>query len=172
MTQTLLELYRHKTWATLRLIERCQELRWDQLDTSVAGTYGTIRETLHHLVQAEEGYYRIMVRAQLAKPLELPPLGDKHVGLDELAERIHQLGPRWELLALDRAAAAQQVTTSDGWHTTGAVPMAQAIHHADDHRTQVLTIIGALGLDVPDLDVWWHAIQSGTMVEGTPSASA
>ena len=35
--------------------------------------------------------------------------------------------------------------------------MAQSIHHADDHRTQVLSILGAVGVDLPEVDVWEHA---------------
>jgi uncharacterized damage-inducible protein DinB len=51
----LLEMFRYKTWATLRLIESCQGLADEHLDATTPGTYGTIRETLHHLVDAEEG---------------------------------------------------------------------------------------------------------------------
>jgi hypothetical protein len=43
--------------------------------------------------------------------------------------------------------------------------MAQAIHHADDHRSQVLSILGARGLDVPDLDVWKYAESAGLLQE-------
>jgi hypothetical protein len=32
--------------------------------------------------------------------------------------------------------------------------MAQAIHHGDVHRAHVLSILGARGLEVPELDVW------------------
>jgi hypothetical protein len=35
--------------------------------------------------------------------------------------------------------------------------MAQAIHHADDHRSHILSILGARGLEVPELDVWAYA---------------
>ena len=32
--------------------------------------------------------------------------------------------------------------------------LAQAIHHGDDHRTLICSTLGALSLEVPDLDVW------------------
>jgi len=44
--------------------------------------------------------------------------------------------------------------------------MAQAIHHADDHRSHVLSILGARGLAVPEpngLDVWGYAEAQGQM---------
>jgi uncharacterized damage-inducible protein DinB len=155
MTDALLELYRHKTWATLRLIEYCQGVADEDLDATTPGTFGTIRETLRHLVVAEEGYFRMLTRERLSEPLS-----DGPVSLDELAERIRRLGPRWELLAQDTKVAGREVTSSDGWRMPGAVPMAQAIHHADDHRSHVLSILGARGLDVPEpngLDVWGYA---------------
>jgi uncharacterized damage-inducible protein DinB len=51
MNGALLSMYRHKTWATLRLIEHCQGLADDHLDATIPGTYGTIRDTLRHLVE-------------------------------------------------------------------------------------------------------------------------
>src|SRR6202011_5678949 len=57
MNGVLLELYRHKTWATLRLIEHCQGLDDKHLDATIPGTFGPIRDTLHHLVRSEEGYF-------------------------------------------------------------------------------------------------------------------
>jgi NAD(P)-dependent dehydrogenase (short-subunit alcohol dehydrogenase family) len=42
-----------------------------------------------------------------------------------------------------------------------AVPLAQALHHADDHRTHVLSILGTQGLAVPRLDVWAYARSAG-----------
>lgn len=75
------------------------------------------------------------------------------------------LGPRWELLAQDNEIPGREVIMWDGWRMMGAVPMAQAIHHADDHRSQVLSILGAHGLDVPDLDVWRYAESAGLLQE-------
>lgn len=166
MTGALLELYRHKTWATLRLIEYCQGLADEHLDATIPGTFGTIRETLRHLVDGEEGYFRLLTGERLSEPLP-----DGPVPLDELAERIRRLGPRWELLAEDPDVPGREVTTSDGWRVPGAVPMAQAIHHADDHRSHVLSILGARGLEVPEpngLDVWGYAEAEGLM---RPAAS-
>jgi uncharacterized damage-inducible protein DinB len=172
MSQTLLEMFRHKTWATLRLIEYCQGLPTDDLDAKIPGTFGTIRETLRHLVGADEGYFSILTRKQLSEPLpdgmvKLDDLSDGPVALDELAKRIRALGPRWELLAQDADVARRECTTSDGWRVPGSVPMAQAIHHADDHRSHVLSILGARGLEVPEpngLDVWGYAEAMHLMV--------
>ena len=163
MNGTLLELFRHKTWATLRLIEHCQRLDNEHLDATIPGTYGTIRDTLRHLVNAEEGYFAILTGERLSEPLPHGP-----IPLDELAERIRRLGPRWEILAQDTELADREVTSRDGWPRSGwrmrgAAPMAQAIHDADEHRSQVLSILGARGLGAPALDVWSHAESTGLL---------
>jgi uncharacterized damage-inducible protein DinB len=174
MNGALLELYRHKTWATLQLIEYCQDLADEHLNATIPGTFGTIRETLRHLVEAEQGYFSILTRERFsskdaAEAFVLPdPLPEGTVALDELAERIRRLGPRWEVLAQDTDLPAREVTTPDGWRMPGAVPLAQAIHHADDHRSQIQSILGARGLEVPQpngLDVWGYAESASLMQE-------
>ncbi len=171
MTTALLELYRHKTWATLRLIEFCQGLADEHLDATIPGTFGTIRETLRHLVGADEGYFSILTRKRVSEPLpdglvKLDDLPEGPIPLGELADRIGRLGPRWELLAQDTDLPGREVTSSDGWRFPGFVAMAQAIHHADDHRSHVLSILGGRGLEVPEpngLDVWGYAEALGVM---------
>jgi uncharacterized damage-inducible protein DinB len=176
MNGALLELYRHKTWATLRVIEFCQGLAGDHLDATIPGTYGTVRDTLRHLVDAEEGYLSIVTRepfrtkaaaAAFARPDELP---DGPVPLDQLAERIRRMGPQWETLAQDPDLPDREVTTTNGFRLPAAVPMAQAIHHADDHRTQVLSILGARGLEVPELGVWEYgrSVATWQQLPGAP----
>jgi uncharacterized damage-inducible protein DinB len=175
----LLELFRHKTWANLRLIEYCQALDDQQLDATIPGTYGTIRETLWHIVNADEGYYSILTRklfltrdegAAFVRP-DLLPAGP--IPLSELAERVRRLGPRWEAIAQDAELPAREVTTTDGFRVTAAVPMAQAIDHAQDHRSHVMSILGARGLDLPGpngLDLWDYAESTGAMRELEPSS--
>ncbi len=171
MTDALLELFRHKTWATLRLVAYCQHVADEHLDATIPGTFGTIRETLRHLVGADEGYFSILTRKRLSEPLpdgviRLDELPAGPVPLDELAKRIRHLGPRWEALAQDTDLPGREVTSTDGWRFPGAVAMAQAINHADDHRSHVLSILGARGLEVPEpngLDVWGYAEAEGQM---------
>jgi uncharacterized damage-inducible protein DinB len=158
MHDVLLARYRHQNWATLRLIEHCQGLDDETLDATIPGPYGTVRKAFRHLVRAEENYFRTGTGERSSDPLP-----DAPVPVAELAERIRRLGPRWEALAQDAGAPSREVTTRDRWRLQAVVPMAQAVHHADDHRTHVLSILGARGLAVPDLDVWSCAVATGLM---------
>jgi uncharacterized damage-inducible protein DinB len=118
----LLELFRYKTWAALRLIEYCQGLADENLDATTPGTYGTIRETLHHLVDAEEGYLSILTRDRFsskaaAEAFVEPPdrLPEGPVPLAELAHRIRRLGPLWEAMAQEADLPGRDVTTAWGY---------------------------------------------------------
>jgi hypothetical protein len=52
---------------------------------------------------------------------------------------------------------------------TGAIPMTQAIHHSEEHRTQVQSILGANGIELPELAVWGYAKATGLMELIDPS---
>lgn len=99
------------------------------------------------------------------------PPSNEPVTLDELAARIGRLGPRWELLARDLELQGCEIVTKDGrWRVPGAVPLAQMLQHANDHRTHVLSILGARGHDELRLSVWRYAIATGVMREVKPAA--
>lgn len=146
-----MQVSRHKTWATLRLIDYCRGLGDEHLDAAMPGTYGTIRATLRHLVTSDENYLSQLTGASAPQPPAEDP-----VNLTELASRFRQSASQWETLA-EATDQAREVTAPDGWRFPAAVLMAQAIHHADEHRSQVLSILGARGLDVPRSDVWGYA---------------
>ncbi len=164
MNEALVELFRHKTWATVSLIEACRQLTAGQLAASAPGTYGSIHATLVHLVAADESYLATATGEPVAGPV-----ADAAATLGDLADRMRRAGQRWERVAADPDAASRQITTRDGWRTPAAVPIAQAIQHADEHRGHVLTVLGANGIELPgldigeDLDVWHHGIATGLM---------
>ncbi len=56
----LADAFGHHSWATLRVIDACLELNPEQLDTAVPGTYGSILETLRHLVGSDAYYVSVL----------------------------------------------------------------------------------------------------------------
>jgi uncharacterized damage-inducible protein DinB len=154
MTSVLLELFKHKTWATLGLIEFCQSLEAEHLEATQPGTFGSVRATLTHLVNADSNYYRRLTDEQVGPEVEAS------ASLDTFAERVRLLDPLWARL-LDDASLPDRPIPSRWGTTDGVALLAQSIHHADDHRTQVLTILGARGLEVPELDIWAYGEHAG-----------
>jgi len=81
---------------------------------------------------------------------------------------VHEQSAHWSAM-LDRledgtlqARIADRPDYPDTEHAEGLL-LGQALHHGDDHRAQICSTLGALGLDVPDLDVWtyWAEARSG-----------
>ena len=55
-TSVLTTLFAHNTWANLKLLDFCERLSDQQLDASAIGGFGSIRDTLQHIVGAEVSY--------------------------------------------------------------------------------------------------------------------
>src|SRR5438477_12930653 len=76
---------RHGVWANEKLLDRCRALTDEQLELTVPGTYGTIRNTLAHIVASEEGY---LVRL-LGSLLHEPPVREQDLAtLDVIAAHV------------------------------------------------------------------------------------
>src|SRR5438477_4568365 len=86
---------RHGVWANEQLLERCRALTDQHLELTVPGTYGTIRNTLAHIVASEEGY---LVRL-LGSLLHEPPVREKDLAtLDGIATHIAHVSSAVERL--------------------------------------------------------------------------
>ena len=87
MTEPLVEMFRHNSWANLRLLDGCAGLDDDVLDASVVGTAGSIRDTLAHLVNVEARYV-----AMLHEVPHPPPEFFRFPGFAELRQRAETSG--------------------------------------------------------------------------------
>ena len=169
MSGSLLDdAFAHHAWATMRLIDTCLPLSPEQLESTVPGTYGSIIETMRHLVGGDSDYLSIMTadRAHLvdADQMDLPAL----------RVAIEKDGVLWsELLAkdLDPNEMVHEVDEHDGYErdATVGVRLAQALHHGTDHRSQICTALTALRVDPPGIDVWNFGVQAGRIVEILPT---
>lgn len=151
----MIDLFRHHAWATRRLLEHCRELPADVLEGTAPGTYGSVIVTLRHLSGADERYLSVLE----GRPFR-PELMESTAELDipALERAAADRAGRWEKLleaGIDPGRAITREKPGGGEHTlTTRTLLVQAIHHGNDHRTHVCTILGARDLDVPDLDAW------------------
>src|SRR6185295_4903542 len=56
----LADAFGHHVWATIRLLDACAVLDDAQLATTVPGTYGSIIDTLRHLVSGDVFYLDVL----------------------------------------------------------------------------------------------------------------
>ena len=153
MTNSVLgDAFAHHLWATERLIEACAVLTPAQLKTPVPGTYGSIIDTLRHLVGAD-GWYLTFFSKSGARLDE-----NRDGSFVEMRSVMATNGPLWTELISGALDPDEDVVErgDEGWefHAPMGIRLAQVIHHGTDHRSQVCTALTSLGLTPPLIDVW------------------
>jgi uncharacterized damage-inducible protein DinB len=169
MTASVLQdAFGHHVWATLTLIDVCRELPPERLGTSVPGTYGSILDTMRHLVGSDASYLYVLTDGQA------PRIDEDSMDLDELRAAMATFGAAWqELLAGDVDAGRELTRTRDDGSTTTApvsIRLAQALHHGTDHRSQICTALTAIGVEPPFIDVWDYGLQDGRVIDTEPTS--
>ncbi len=149
---TLTTLFRHHLWANLRLFESCAGLADEQLQASLHGGYGAIRDTLQHIVNSERSYYsRISTGRPYRRPEDAPPMS-----VAEMMETVRATGAGLIELAPKVEAGETVEIDWDGElrQTPKAILLTQVINHATEHRAQVMATMTQLGIEPPDLQAW------------------
>ena len=164
----LQDAFAHHVWATLRLIDACVPLSPEQMGTTVPGTYGSILETMRHVVGADAWY--LFVTSGERTPL----IDEDRMDLPELRSAMEDFGAHWfRLLATDLDPDAVLVRRRDDGSQTHApvgIRLAQALHHGSDHRSQICTALTTLGREPPAIDVWDFGEQHGRVIEIPPTS--
>ncbi|MBC6935308.1 MAG: hypothetical protein DWB42_05670 [Chloroflexi bacterium] len=166
MTQndTLTTLFSHHLWANLRLFEQCAALTSEQLDATILGAFSSIRETLEHIVRAEQNYFsRISTGQPFQRPDNPPPMT-----LAEMIESLRTTGAgliEWasKIQAGDTVQVNWEGTPRDVLKT---ILLTQVINHATEHREQVKTIMTQLGIEPPDLQAWTYFDETDAPTNG------
>lgn len=149
----LQRLYGHNQWANARVFDVCITLDALTLCEDAPGTHGTIESTLKHLVGVED-VYLMMLRGESLEGRE-PPQSYMAHDLPWFARRLEQVteGYRGLLGKLDGAflTAPLNVPWFDFTLTKGD-GLLQVLDHSGQHRAQVLSTLGARGVELPDVD--------------------
>jgi uncharacterized damage-inducible protein DinB len=164
MDSVLNEAFRYHKWANLYLLDVCAKLPKEELHLTVPGTYGTIAATFQHLASGEE-YYLMRLGAGDPTIRESDPFP----GLAVLREHLVQSTDR----LLDMASLIKGDETFVWKDEHGVFTLAQklvivqALHHGNDHRTHICTILGHHGIPFGEMDVWAYADATGAIDELT-----
>ena len=151
-TEAITTLFTHNLWANLRLFEQCVQLTDEQLDSTISGTFGTIRHTLHHITTAEQSYFsRISTGQPHRYPEDAPRLT-----IAEMIESLRTTGSGFIEWAPKVQADDTVLYDWDGTplNVPKAIILTQVINHATEHRSQIMAIMTQLGIEPPDLQGW------------------
>ena len=152
------DAFAHHAWATFRVMDACEALSPEQLETNAPGTYGSILETMRHIIGAESWYLH-RLSGERYPPIE--EAEEAKMGLPELRAAMERHAAAWpDILAADPDPNEYiEVRRDDGtgFRATKGVRLAQVIHHGTDHRSQICTALTSLGVEPPEIGVWEYA---------------
>lgn len=153
MPTILQKMFEHNGWANLRLLDVCAGLTAPQLDATVPGTYGSIRDTLLHIFGAEKSY--------LAGLTGDPPVGTfppegGFPGFDALRSIARASGEGFAAVAsrMSEDQIIEGERRGEPFSIPASIFMTQAINHATEHRAEIKTILTQQGIEPPDIDAW------------------
>jgi uncharacterized damage-inducible protein DinB len=168
-TSLLQDAFAHHAWATIRLIDVCQELPPQHLQHAVPGTRGPIIETLAHIVDGDTWDLDVLEARSLADAEEAG------LELGALRAATQRNAARWSSFmsgSPDPDAMVTEVDPADGFRRVAPVGMrlAAALQHGSDHRSQICTALTTLDVPPPAIDVWTFGVELGR-IEETPGTS-
>jgi uncharacterized damage-inducible protein DinB len=151
----LQDAFDHHVWATLRVIDACSSLSDEQLHTFASGTYGSILDTLRHIVGGDAGYLFVLTdgRTPMIEDAE-----EAELDLAQLRSLTVEHGRAWSALLAENPDPERVVVRhrDDGTdsHAPTGIRLAQALHHGTDHRSKICTALTTLGIEPPEIDLW------------------
>lgn len=156
-----IEAFKYHRWANLHLLGVCADFTEQQLQLTSPGTYGTLADTFFHLLSSEQGYLQRLGSGprNLSRDMPFPGMA---------ALSVHAARSGDQLIAAAGKAKpgdAFEADFDDGRYMVHAgVVLIQALHHGNDHRTHICTILGNHGLTYGDMDVWAYGEATGAIV--------
>jgi uncharacterized damage-inducible protein DinB len=151
---TLIELIRYNNWANAQILAVCQELTDEQLAATVPGTYGSIHETLGHMIYAEADYISRLTGESPQPPFRWqdgPSVAKIFAFSSQVAKAL--------LDAVRRIPSTYIVHEEEDGNFIdyqARLLFIQTINHGIEHRTNVTTILSSLGLPAPEVDGWGY----------------
>jgi uncharacterized damage-inducible protein DinB len=148
----LQDAFGHHVWANGRVLDVLVQLSDEQLASPVPGTYGSMLDTMRHIVGADDWYLYVLTGGVR------DTIDEDAMSLEQLRPVIAEHGVAWSALLTegrdpDETVIAHRKDGSEG-HAPLGIRLAQAIHHGTDHRSQICTGLTGLGIEPPDIDVW------------------
>ena len=123
---------------------RCIELSADELQFTAPGTFGSILDTLDHMVSSNRSYL-----SRLQGAGRLPRLNAGAV--EPLREHFRSSSEEWLAFLDAKPDFDHEIEMQDGTKVPAWVIVAQALHHGNDHRTHIGTVMLHHGLSAPNL---------------------
>ena len=151
---TMIEFFQYNHWANQELMGICIGLGDEIITASNPGSYGSIRDTFAHILEAEISF--------LKRIHEVYPEPDfKWEDNPSLSQMMaYEASLNKALLdTLQHVPAHQNVhEEGDGWtfDYQARLIFMSVVYHGIAHRTDITTVLNNKGVSLPELDVWGY----------------
>lgn len=150
---TIQRSLRHMAWANARVFDSVTELPWSALGSYVVDPEWTAGRILYHLVESSCWYVHCLGIAQW-RPIDVPQdMAAMRTLSGELAAFDAQM-----LSVAGKDDVLLSFEVDDGMRRAmRSTLLAQAVHHASEHRAQLMDALAARGhvpLSLDDIDLW------------------
>lgn len=155
----LQRLYDYHYWANHRLLGAVSQLTSEQFVQSVAGSYGSVRHTLVHILSAEWGWLDRCggpKRGERLKPEDYPTAASVAQTWSRVERHMRDF-----LAGLTDADLAREIEFTLPGGPTQSIPLADLLQHAAihavHHRGQVSLLLRMLGRTPGNFDLLIYA---------------
>ena len=150
----LAEFVHYNNWANRQVLDACQKLSEGQLAVAMSGAYGTVRDTLEHIIRSEAGYVALLTGTRPDPPFKW----EARPGVDEMTAYAAQVGQALEDAAYRLAPTDHVYQEWQGRkvHYEALAVFIQIVNHGIEHRTNITTILSHEQQPRPDVDGWGY----------------
>lgn len=156
-------LYAYNTWANERVLDAAARLNPAQLVADGGASFGSVRDTLVHLVSAQRVWLdrcRHLPTPQALQPGDFPDVAALRSAWERIDEEM-----RTFVASVDEAALSSMVRYINSAGVPNAYMLWQVLihqaNHAMQHRSEVAMLLTSYGFSPGLLDFLYYLDQSG-----------
>lgn len=147
-------LYRHMAWANERIFTQVSQLPEPALNFSAWNPEWTVGRISNHIVHAQG---RFLSRLQKIDPPTEIDFSFTQAGMKELLAKCIQNDQKFLPFVNDADEMLTFIRYGETVSFLKSTLLAQVVHHATDHRSQISAILATNNMDVinlDDIDLW------------------
>jgi uncharacterized damage-inducible protein DinB len=161
MQDDLVALFAYDRWANTRVLDACSKLTAEQYVAEPVPGWSSVRSTIYHIAFVTEFHLRTLVGApadSLPTEADLATVPDAARLLESAYHRFEELGPTLTRERLDSMLTVRP----PGW-TPMTLPwwamLRHIVNHSTYHRGQVASKLKRFGIEPPNTDFFFWAIE-------------
>ena len=156
MSYAIKKLLRHMSWANQKVFESVRGLPDEALQSFLVNEDWSAAHILHHIAESADWYVFCLTQS----PWKEPALPKKMADIESLQKSLLDS----DAIILAQADLPEAELTieenEETWQTLRSTVLTQTIHHATEHRTQLIDALESRGyqpISLDDIDLWCFA---------------